>query len=120
MLDFLYPFTEVKRATDLGWDFWPSQLQFYPGAYVTTLINFVDMSCVNIHSWAWLERSEETANSFTKDDDRREIELSWNSAYEHKNVTDIDGIWQSLAVWRVHLSPFACNFLDGITVLPFF
>ena len=32
------------------------------------------------------------ADSFTKDHDRREIELSCNSAYEHKGVIDIDGI----------------------------
>ena len=27
---------------------------------------------------------------------------------------------QSLPVWRVHVSPFACNRLDGVTVLSFF
>ena len=36
---------------------------------------------VNMHSWAYLQRYEETANYFTKDHDRREIELSCNSAH---------------------------------------
>ena len=27
---------------------------------------------------------------------------------------------QSLPVWRVHFSPYVCNVLDGVTVLPFF
>ena len=27
-----------------------------------------------------------------KDHDKREIELSYNSAYEHKDIIDIDGI----------------------------
>ena len=39
-----------------------------------------------------LKRYEETANSFTKDHDRLEIEFSCNSAYELKNVLDVDGI----------------------------
>ena len=47
--------------------------------------NFVDLSCVNMHSGAELQRYE-YANSFTKDHDRREIEFSCNSAYEHKDV----------------------------------
>ena len=47
---------------------------------------------VNMQSWAYLQRYEETANYFTKDHDRREIELSCNSAYEHKDAIDIDGI----------------------------
>ena len=34
-----------------------------------------------MHSWAYLQRYEETANYFTKDHDRREIELSCNSAH---------------------------------------
>ena len=36
---------------------------------------------VNMQSWAYLQRYEETANYFTKDHDRREIELSCNSAH---------------------------------------
>ena len=54
--------------------------------------NVFDLYCVNIHNLAQLQRYEETANSFTKDHDRREIKLSCNSAYEHKDVIDIDGI----------------------------
>ena len=29
-------------------------------------------------------------------------------------------LWQNLPVWGVDISPFACNLLDLITVLPFF
>ena len=47
--------------------------------------NFVDLSRLNMHSGAWLQRYE-YANSFKKDHDRREIEFSCNSAYEHKDV----------------------------------
>ena len=36
---------------------------------------------VNMQSWAYLPRYEETANYFTKDHNRREIELSCNSAH---------------------------------------
>ena len=73
-------------------DFWPSQLQLCPGVCVMGSHNFIYLSCVNIRSWAELQRYEETANSFTKDYDRWEIKLSCNSAYEHKDVIDIDGI----------------------------
>ena len=44
------------------------------------------------------------ANSFTKDHGRREIEFSCNSANEHKDGIDIDGI---ITVLRVHISAFA-------------
>ena len=43
--------------------------------------NFVDLSCVNMHSWAELLRYEDAANSFTKDHNRRGSELSCNSAH---------------------------------------
>ena len=29
-------------------------------------------------------------------------------------------LWQNLPVWEVDISPFACNLLDLVTVLPFF
>ena len=59
----------------------------------------------NIHSWAELQRYEETANSFTKDHDKREIEFSCNSAYEHKDVIDIDGIITDFACLKgTHLA----------------
>ena len=38
--------------------------------------NFVDLSCVNMDSSVQLQRYEETANSFTKDRDRRENSLA--------------------------------------------
>ena len=38
------------EATDLGWDFWPSQPQFYPGVYVTGSHNFIDLSCTCQHT----------------------------------------------------------------------
>ena len=44
MLGFPLPFywlSGVKWATDLGWDFWPSHLQFYPGVYVTSVITLL-------------------------------------------------------------------------------
>ena len=55
---------------------WPSQLQLCPGVCVMGSHNFVDLSCINIHSWAKLQRYEETANSFTKDYDRWESSLA--------------------------------------------
>ena len=54
-----------------------------------------------------------------KDHDRQEIEFSYNSAHEHKDVIDIDGIITEF-LWRVHISPRAWNLLDGVTVLHFF
>ena len=39
--------------------------------YTSSPCNFVHLSCVDMHSWASLQRYEETANSFTKDHDRR-------------------------------------------------
>ena len=58
-----------------------------------------------MYSWAWLQRYEETANSFTKDRDRQEIEFSGNSAYEHKDVIDIDGIITEFACLKgTHLA----------------
>ena len=44
MLGFPLPFywlSGVKWATGLGWDFWPSHLQFYPGVYVTSVITLL-------------------------------------------------------------------------------
>ena len=55
-----------------------------------------------------------------KDHDRREIELSCNSAHEHKNkdVIDIDGMIAEFArVKGTHLA-LCLNLLDGVTVLP--
>ena len=69
-------------VTDFGWNFWPSQPQFYPGVQCGSH-NFVDLSCVNMHCCMSVASAvyKETANSFTKDHDRREIELSCNSAH---------------------------------------
>ena len=79
---------DPSEATDLGWDIWPSQLQFYPAVYVVpiTLLTYPVSTYTVDHQ---LKRYEETANSFTKDHDRLEIELSCNSAYELKDVLDI-------------------------------
>ena len=43
------------------------------------------------------------------------------SVHIHKhNDVDIDGVVTNLPVWRVDgVSPFACNFLDLVTCLPF-
>ena len=82
---------DPSEATDLGWDIWPSQLQFYPPVYVVpiTLLTYPVSTCIVDHQ---LKRYEETAHSFTKDHDKLEIELSCNSVYELKDVIDIDGI----------------------------
>ena len=47
-------------------------------------------------------------------------ELSCKSAYEHEDVVDIDGIIKEFACLKGHSSPFVCNLLYGVTVLPFF
>ena len=65
----------------------------------------VDLSCVNMHSWAYLQRYEKSSNLFTKDNDRREIEFSCNTAYEHKDVIDIDDIITEFACLKgTHLA----------------
>ena len=54
------------------------------------LLTYPVSTCTVDHQ---LKRYEETANSFTKDRDRLEIEFgSCNFAYELKDVLDVDGI----------------------------
>ena len=62
---------DPSEATDLGWDIWPSQLQFYPPVYVVpiTLLTYPVSTCTVDHQ---LKRYEETAHSFTKDHDKLE------------------------------------------------
>ena len=95
---------DPSEATDLGWDIWPSQLQFYPPVYVVpiTLLTYPVSTCTVDHQ---LKRYEETAHSFTKDHDKLEIELSCNSVYELKDVIDIDGIiTEFICLKGTHLS----------------
>ena len=66
-----------------------------------------------MHNWEYLQWYEETANSFTKDHDRREIELYCKSKHtqaQGRNNIDIDGT----------ITEFARLNFDGVSVLPFF
>ena len=57
---------------------------------------------LSVASAVW---TEETANSFTKDHDWREIKFPCNSAYKRKDVIDIDGIITEFACLKgTHLA----------------
>ena len=52
--------------------------------------------------------------------DERLSSLSILHIHKYKDVTDIDGIITAFACLKGNILPFACNVLDGVTVLPFF
>ena len=52
--------------------------------------------------------------------DERLSSLSILHIHKYKDVIDINGIKTEFACLKSNILPFACNVLDGITVLPFF
>ena len=52
--------------------------------------------------------------------DERLSSLSILHVHKYKDVIDIDGIITEFACLKGNILPFARNFLDGVTVLPFF
>ena len=53
-----------------------------------TLLTYPVSTCTAKHSFSSMKRLQ----TLTKNHDRQEIEFSCNSAYEHKDIIDIDGI----------------------------
>ena len=129
--DFPYPFTdEVEwkgsecEATDLRWDFWPSQLQFYPGVYVMALITLLTYPvsiCTAERSFSGMRRLQ-TPLRRTMTEER----LTGSLAILHMSSSyGRNWYWWyynrvCLSVGYTCISPFACNLLGSVTVLPFF
>ena len=94
------------EATDLGFETLDQANYNSIPEYNVALITLSSYP-LNMHSWAYLQRYEGTANYFTKDHDRREIELSCNSAHtqaERRNQLILMALQQILPDGRVHIS----------------
>ena len=60
----------------------------YMHVALITLLTYPVSTCTAKHSFSSMKRLQ----TLTKNHDRQEIEFSCNSAYEHKDIIDIDGI----------------------------
>ena len=66
-----------------------------------TLLTYPVSTCTAKHSFSSMKRLQ----TLKKNHDRQEIEFSCNSAYEHKDIIDIDGIITELACLKgTHLA----------------
>ena len=95
------------EATDLGFETLDQANYNSIPEYNVVLITLSSYP-LNMHSWTYLQRYEGTANYFTKNHDRREIELSCNSAHtqaEGRNQLILMALQQILPYWMVHISP---------------
>ena len=119
-----YWLSGVKWVIDLGRDFWPSQLQFYPGVYVMALITLLTYPvsiCTAERSFSGMRRLQ-TPLRRTMTEER----LTGSLAILHMSSSyGRNWYWWyynrvCLSVGYTCISPFACNLLGSVTVLPFF
>ena len=81
------------EATDPVWDFWPSQLQFYPGVYVAlhvTLLTYPLSTCTAEHSFSGIKRLQSPLRGTMRDERLSSLAILYT--HKHKDVIDIDGI----------------------------
>ena len=79
------------EATDLSWDFWPSQLQFYPGIYVAliTLLTYPMSTCTVERSFSGMKILQTPLRKTMTDE--RLSSLAILHIRKHKDVFDIEG-----------------------------
>ena len=83
-----------------------------------TLLTYPVSTCTAECSFSGMKRLQTPLRRTMTDE--RLSSLSILHIHKYKDVIDIDGIITKFACLKGNILPFACNVLDGVTVLPFF